>query len=245
MGGGHVLQYDPHGLGACFKVAETCSHSLVTWDADAFPINSTITVGLNYVNTPDHGGKSAYTSPPKENSYGFVTVTMDKAWLQGQSRNNLTVYIVQFDPASSQRVNPVGGPVISLINKPPTHYPPPPPTPVPHKLGLLIGLPLGLAVIFLIACGLCFGMRQHRRIGLGNIMGSGNKGYGSAKSKIERLGGKRRNNGAIRLGELDGPSRYADEPQNLTRNESETYNDMQRSEGNVFRAEIARLKSWK
>jgi len=76
-------------------------------------------------------------------------------------------------------------------------------------------------------------------------MRSRSKGYGNAKSRIERLGGKRRNNGAIRLGEFDVPSRYTDESQNLSRIESETYNDMQRSKGNVFRAEIARLKTWR
>jgi len=169
---------------------------------------------------------------------------MDKAWLQEKSRNNLTLYIVQFDPTSNQRVVDVAGPMISLTNKPVKPYPPPPATAVPKKLGLIIGVPLGLAVIFLIACGLCFGMRQHRRIGLGNIMGSG-KGYGSAKSRIQRLGGKRRDNGAIRLGEWDGSSRYTDESQNTSRAESEVYNDMQRSQGNVFRAEIARLKTWR
>jgi hypothetical protein len=76
-------------------------------------------------------------------------------------------------------------------------------------------------------------------------MGSGNKGYANAKSRIQRLGGRRRNNDAIRLGEWDEASRYTDEPQNLSRTDTEAYNDMQRSKGNVFRAEIARLKTWR
>lgn len=107
-------------------------------------------------------------------------------------------------------------------------------------------------------------MRKHRKIGLGNIMGTANKGrkgYGIRQSRIERLGGSggRKGKGAIRLGEVDkrGGSKYADDPargmsqqrdvdlDSLVSEEPERYNDLQRTQGNVFMQEISMLKSWK
>ncbi|PGH27299.1 hypothetical protein AJ80_01009 [Polytolypa hystricis UAMH7299] len=219
----------------------------VTWDSDAYPMNSTITVGLDYVNTTGNGGKSAFTADPRENRYGYVTITMEKGWLQDQSRNNLTVYLVELDPNSDARAKPVTGPIISLVNKPVKHYPPPPPTPPPTKLGLMVGLPIGLGAFCLIVFGLCYGMRKHRRIGLGNIMGGKTKGYGSGRSRVERLGGRRRGgpSATIRMEDLDDPAvRYTDEPSVRTATDTETFNEAQRAKGNAFKSNLTRLKSW-
>ncbi|KLJ11007.1 hypothetical protein EMPG_13705 [Blastomyces silverae] len=230
----------------------------VTWDSDAFPPNSTITVGLNYANSSENAGVSAYTSDRRENSYGFVTIQMDKVWLQGESRNNLTAYIVEYNPGSNERAKTVAGPLISLVNRPGKHYPPPPPTPVPDKAGLTIGLPVALGVFFLILLGLYFGMRKSRRIGLGSIMGSRGKGYGGGKSRIERLGGggrgRRRDRdtasasaaAAVRLGELNDGDQYTDDPRGgRIRSDAEIFNESERTRGNVFRDELSRMKSWK
>lgn len=217
----------------------------MTWDSDAYPINSSITIGLDYADPTEKGGSSAYTSDRTENSYGFLTITMDKTWLQDDVRNNLKLYIAQYDPSSDKRVVPTAGPMITLIQKPVRHYDPGPPTAPPTKLGFAIGLPLGVFAIMAIVIGLSVGMRKHREIGLGNVMGK-NRGYAGGRSRAERLGVSPGAEAAIRLEGLedDDPARYTDNPQPL-RSDMDAYNQMERSKSNIFRGEISRLKSWK
>lgn len=138
---------------------------------------------------------------------------MDKAWLQGTDRNNLTLTILSLAPNVNVKLAVTAGPVISLTNRPATHYPAPPTTKAPNRLGLLVGIPVGLGFFVFVLCGLFFGMRKHRRIGLGNVMGR-RRGYGVGKSRRQRLG----KNGAIRLGKDEAAAgaredaRFKDEP---------------------------------
>ncbi|KAK2768499.1 hypothetical protein FQN54_000354 [Arachnomyces sp. PD_36] len=216
-----------------------------TWNPDKYPINSTITVELNYANSSGLGGESAYSSLPTSNRLGYVTITMEEDWLQEHDRNNLTLYLIMADETSDKSATFEKGPTISLVNKPIEHHKPPPPTPVPNKLGLMVGLPVSLGVVFIIAIGLCLGMKKRRHIGLGSVMGGRKKGYGTGKSIGQRLGGgSRRQNDAIRLGELEeDPDRYTDDPNAMRRGDSE-YHD-ERAQGEVFRPDIGRMKSWK
>ncbi|KAK2736479.1 hypothetical protein FQN57_000735 [Myotisia sp. PD_48] len=225
----------------------------VTWDSDIFSPNSTITVGINYLNvSSDNHGKSAYTSLRTPNQYGYVPITMKKAWLQGETSNNLTIFLVQYDEVMNERISTHKGPKVSLTTEIPKHHPPPPPTPAPNELGLKVGLPVTLGAVFVVAIGLCVGMRKHRRIGLGNIMGSRNKGYGTGKSRAERLGvGRRARGGAIRLEDMEDneTARYSDNPApnpkaRIIASDAEIFNEVQRREGNIFRQEISRLKNW-
>ncbi|KAI9741334.1 MAG: hypothetical protein M1834_003051 [Cirrosporium novae-zelandiae] len=153
----------------------------------------------------DNGGQSAWTSDRTANSYGYLTVTFEKAWLQDNARNNLTFYIVEYDPSSTTRNSILNGPTVSLTTAPKTHYSPSPPTSVPNKAGLMIGLPVCLGFVLLVVCGLFIGMRKHRRIGLGNVMGR-KRGYGIGKSRKQRVGKK----GPIRLDEYEAGSRPED-----------------------------------
>ena len=98
---------------------------------------------------------------------------------------------------ATKTANPYKGPSIMITNEPATHYSPPDPTKVPNKEGLIIGLPVSLGFVLLVVVGLYFGMRKQRIIGLGNIMGRRNKGYGTGKSRRQRLGLSKK--GAIRL----------------------------------------------
>lgn len=138
---------------------------------------------------------------------------MDKAWLQGTGRNNLTLTILSLGPKGNPKLVVTAGPVISLTNRPATHYPAPPTTKAPNRLGLLVGIPVCLGFFVFILCGLFFGMRKHRKIGLGNVMGR-TRGYGVGKSRRQRLGGS----GAIRLGEAElaagvrEDARFKDQP---------------------------------
>lgn len=101
-----------------------------------------------------------------------------------------------------KKTEPYDGPTFMLSHAPPNHYPPPPPNKL-DKTGLFIGLPLGLAFVAFVVIGLFVGMRKSRTIGIGNIMGRHNRGYGMGKSRRQRLGlGKK---GAIRLEERNVP----------------------------------------
>ncbi|KAH0548196.1 hypothetical protein GP486_008088 [Trichoglossum hirsutum] len=171
----------------------------VTWDASFFGPNSTVSILLNYVD-PKGGGREAWHSDPRPNSYGFVSVKMDNSWRKDQPRNNLTFYLVEVGPNDGQ-ASYYTGPTVSLINKPAQHYPPPPRI-KPDKLGLAVGLPVSLGFVFLVLCGLCIGMRKRRKIGLGNINIGRNKGYGVGKSRRQRMK-RSRKAGPIQLGDDD------------------------------------------
>jgi hypothetical protein len=163
-----------------------------------------VTVKLNYANSSN---EQAWTSDPLDNSLGVASITMDKAWLQGYSQYNLTFYALMFEP-NKPEVNAIAydGPTILLKKQPPNHYKAPDHTKAPNKLGLMIGLPVSLGFVALVVIGLFVGMRKHRKIGLGNIMGR-RAGYGAGKSRRQRMGiGKK---GAISLQERE----VAREPQ--------------------------------
>ncbi|KAI9792141.1 MAG: hypothetical protein M1833_001255 [Piccolia ochrophora] len=178
----------------------------VTWDPDAFPVNTSLILLLDYANasTPDlpSAGRNAWTAPTTPVSYGFTSVTMDESWLRSLGRNNLTfrAQIITTEPeeAVGRRI----GPTVSLIEPPKQHYPAGPPTAPPNRLGLIVGLPVSLTAVAVLCCGLAYGMRKKRRIGLGSVMGRGRGGYGVGKSRRQRMRGARRGargSGAIRL----------------------------------------------
>ncbi|KAF2497468.1 hypothetical protein BU16DRAFT_616104 [Lophium mytilinum] len=223
----------------------------ITWNPDYFPINSTITIKLNYANMTQ---EQAWSSDTVDNSWGVTTITMDKAWMQGYSEYNLTFYALMFESDKPEQTSvPYDGPTITLMDKPAYHYTPPEHTKAPNKLGLMIGLPVSLGFVALVVIGLCIGMRKHRSIGIGNIMGR-RAGYGAGKSRRQRMGlGKK---GAIKLEERDlsGVPQYQDEvasppptrPRGHFREDSLgslVSEDGIRPAGNAFRQEMDRQKT--
>jgi hypothetical protein len=142
----------------------------------------------------------AFTSPGEPKEKSFTTVTMQDSYLQGVSNNTLEFTLVSFTPGTTGAKDavPVDGPTVFLSKAPATHYAPPPHTKLPSNLSLLIGLPLGLGALVFVSLGLFFGMRKHRHIGVGSVMGK-RAGYGVGKSRRQRLGKK----GAIRLEERE------------------------------------------
>ncbi|KAI9785951.1 MAG: hypothetical protein M1839_008217 [Geoglossum umbratile] len=175
---------------------------VMTWDPNykLFSANSTISIFLNYANESG-GGRAAWQSSPRPNSYGVVTVQMDNSWRKDKPQNNLTFYLIEvgsdLGPATV-----IQGPTVTLTTKPVEHYKPPPHTAPPNKLGLAVGLPISLGFILLVICGLFIGMRKHRAIGLGNISIGHNKGYGIGKSRRQRMKRSKRA-GPIRLDDDD------------------------------------------
>ncbi|KAF2800502.1 hypothetical protein K505DRAFT_190800, partial [Melanomma pulvis-pyrius CBS 109.77] len=156
-----------------------------TWDPLSFPTNSTVVVQIQLSNDTT---QQVWSSGKTDNSWGFVAVETKKEWMQGYSMYNLTFHLLNYEPAAPERAaSTLDGPVITLTNEPPNHYKAPPFNKVPNKEGLLIGLPVTLGFLLIVIVGLYFGMRKHRTIGLGNIMGR-RRGYGVGKSKRQRLG---------------------------------------------------------
>ena len=168
--------------------------------------------------------------------------------------------MVQYDPFLKKEADRSAGPIITLTNAPAVHYPPPPPS-NPNKLGIFIGIPVGLGFVALILCGLCIGMRKHRKIDIKGLAGR-KKGYGVGKSRRQRMG----KGGGIRLQEREvNPPRgsiFRDDPvaaeeserrfQAHTRDESlgslvnsparENF-EQGRDGQNAFRQEIARQQT--
>ena len=185
------------GRGGRFRLCAEKEILIVTWDASYFAINSTISMELNYAqNDTKDLVKQAWHSSPTQNSYGFVRVTMDGAWLQDLPRNNLTFMLVQKDPIPGSLPSFIRGPTISLTKKPAAHLQPSPPHRV-SKLGLAVGLPLSLLVVSVIVLGVLCGMRRTRRLGLAGLsVGRRRGGYGIGQSRRDRT---RVDKGGIRL----------------------------------------------
>lgn len=187
----------------------------VTWDINYLAEkNATVIVQANYVNASD-GGPQAFESPITANYRGFYALTIDKAWLEGQSWNNVTLYLFPSNPAANEPQS-FTGPTVMVTNRPPTWYRQPK-TSTPNGETLYIALPCVFGAIIVMVCGTHLWNRKNRKIGLGNVMGR-RKGYGSGKSKMQRLGlrsGRKRQVGDIRLREqeLIAGGQYRDVPE--------------------------------
>jgi len=186
----------------------------VTWDPSYFPANSTIFIHVNYVNNTG-GSNPVYVSTSTANALGYVVVAMERNWLTGLPQNNLTIFLAQLDPMVGNRTF-AQGPVVTLMEKPLSHFLPPPRTPPPNKISLLIGLPVSLAFIFLSVIILVWHVRRSRSAGfhgLRALVGK-SRGYGGAKSRRQRLGLSKRK-GNIRLAEEElaaADEQFRDEP---------------------------------
>ena len=211
----------------------------VTWNADFYPLNATVTIELRYPNSTE--GDSAFTSERTGNSYGYIPLRMRGEWLQDKPRNTLTLYIIELDLTSDRRASARQGPTVTLHPKPVEHYKPLPP-PRFNKLALMIGLPVSVGVVILIVAGVFFGMRRSTKIGIEHAMAPRGKGYGIGKSKNERLG---RNMMTSDEDEFAAMKKYSDADEGLSEvAESELYNDINRPAGYAIGSRVARLKSW-
>ncbi|RFU25756.1 hypothetical protein B7463_g10588, partial [Scytalidium lignicola] len=179
----------------------------VTWDTSFFPgPNTTIVVQANYVNASD-GGPQAFQSKMVPSSYGFISWTIDKAWMKDMESNNLTLFITSLGTNAVSTPGPTV--MVTTAPKPPVYHQPRPQA--PKGQSLYIALPTVFGFVLLCLVGGFFFNRKHRHIGLGNVMGR-RKGYGVGKSRAQRLGKK---GGAIQLRDHDlggGDAEYRDAP---------------------------------
>jgi hypothetical protein len=218
----------------------------VTWDTKYFPeSNMSLRIVANYVNATG-GGLQAFESPITQNYYGFISWTIDKTWLRGESYNNVTLSMVLLTPNPTEpRLE--AGPTVMITNRPPTYYQQPP-TKAPTGASLYIALPTVFGFIILCVCGGAIINRKHRKIGLGNVMGRRN-GYSSGKSRSERLGLRKKKEGAIELREqeLTADGQYRDVPDSRGRGHARVDSDLGSLAGsetgdrtNYFRDEMRR-----
>ncbi|MCJ1309053.1 hypothetical protein MMC25_002708 [Agyrium rufum] len=161
----------------------------VTWDPTKFANDSQIIVYVDYTNPTENEGANAWQSPTVYAAQGFVIMETDSAWLQGQKANFLTFSLSSYSLDNAFAKYP--GPIVNLTNVPANHLPPQSGGGRPNKLGLLLGLPIGLGVMAIVLGGLYFGMRHHRRISLKEVLGRNSAGgYGVRKSRRQRMGKK-------------------------------------------------------
>lgn len=183
----------------------------MTWDSTFFARkNATVILIANYLNS-SIGGQVAFSSAITGATAGFYVWTVEKAWLQGLPTNNVTLWLNPLDPINGE-AHSLGGLNLGITNKPPEYYRQPP-TPVPTGQSLYIVLPSVAAFVILCVCGGAIINRKQRKIGLGNVMGRRN-GYGVGKSRRQRMGLRKKKDGAIQLRdqELTTGRQYRDEP---------------------------------
>jgi hypothetical protein len=172
-----------------------------------------VLIQVNYVNTT--GGVQAFQSPNTVNAFGFYALTINKDWLKGQDSNNVTLFLFPANPIANEPTS-FKGPTVEVTNRPAEYYRQPT-AKAPKGQSLYIALPTVFAFVVLCLCGGFIINRKHRKIGLGNIMGR--RGYGVGKSKMQRLGLKKKKAGAIRLQdqELHTGHQYRDTPEHVDR----------------------------
>ena len=162
--------------------------------------------------------------------HGYVNINMQEAWLNGKPGNdsssgqNMTLYL-QSDPLHSPG-NITKGPSISLVVNPKT-LPRVLIPKLPARLGLEIGLPIGVVAAFIIIIALWCGSKRHNK-SWGDLRGHG-KDYMARRARRRGVPGKE---GAIQLedyGSPRGQDSFSDEP----------YSG---GTGNAFRDEIAKQR---
>ena len=221
----------------------------VSWDSTYFSVNSTVTLFLDYSNVTGNMGANAWQSDPTRNDMGFVIISIDQAWLQNSPRNNLTFQIVNQDASPSEHAIELKGPTISVTNAPAQHLAPGPTTQMPSKLGIEVGIPVAFGVFLLVVGGLWIGMRKHRKIDVGGVMGK-NKGYGAGQSRRQRMRGnpggiRLGKKGGIRLGEREVDGQFTDDlagDMELQPRGGDGFSN-QPTRGNAFRDEIQRQRT--
>jgi hypothetical protein len=167
----------------------------------AFPAaNSTIRIALQY---PNDTSRLAWISDPQPKGLGSSSVSVLASWLEGWDSRNMTLVWSSYAPGASTNGPRHAAFNVTLSVAPAEHLPAPPPTPPPDRHSMLIALPAALGAVLLVVLGLFFGMRSHRRIGLGSVMGRGRKGYGAGKSRRERVAAAGGARGAIRLADRE------------------------------------------
>ncbi|KAI5295241.1 hypothetical protein KEM52_001956 [Ascosphaera acerosa] len=167
----------------------------VTWDVDLIPSNSTVEVHVDYVDIPDNGGVTAFTTEKTDGSYGFVKIKTDKKWLQGRKKGNeLLLTMVANSPKAGKRAKTFQGPQVTLKKKPKKPRSPHRSTP-PSQHDMLVGIPLTLAILIAILILVFVSLRNHRRWAFGPLSSGGAGGGKRGKRRKGKFLGRSRGGG--------------------------------------------------
>ena len=237
----------------------------MTWDASQFSGNKSINIELDYVNVTGSKGNHVTSLDNIVAALGYVTFEASHDWLQGKSRNNISLSLIAYDTvAGSNDPSPefITGPIISITTPPVEHFPGIKSSP-PNRLGLEIGIPVGIGFFVLMLFLFWFGVKNHTKLDLKGLRDRRRKGYGVGKSRRQRMGKK----GPIRMDDSEstpGGEVFRDDPENglelqqrhQTREESlgslvdsparHGFRDEHSpTRANTFQNEISRLKSFR
>jgi hypothetical protein len=150
-------------------------------------------------------------------SWGFWSLTIDSALMQGTSGKNISVQMAALNNTGGTS-QIISGPTILVTNTPVYHQPA---RTLPSGAALYIGIPTVFAFVVIVLVGTCLWNRKHRKIDLDSIMSRGRRGYGVGKSARDRMGGgkRRRDKAAAERVQLmerevaaNGNHVYRDEP---------------------------------
>ncbi|KAB2573126.1 uncharacterized protein LTHEOB_6138 [Lasiodiplodia theobromae] len=217
----------------------------VTWNPHYFKPNSTVNILLNWFNDTN---RNVWASGPMQSKFGVTAIDMKQEWLQGYTAYNLTFFAQHLDAAAGTTAIVYDGPTVELQAKPSRHLEPQEAPKSAREMGLKVGVPVCLGFAVLVVVGLAFGMRKHRRIGLGNVMGR-KRGYGSRKARWQRLGrGKAsKKDDLLQEHELLRSGEYQDDPlaqRKLSSDSSlDTAVERPSDDRNAFREEMERQKT--
>ena len=192
------------------KLEKSNKTVIVVWDRRYFEpnvtdFNATITINVKYVDDPDD--RDALSVKDIPNSRGYQLIHMDEKWLEGGQTNNLTLSI-----ASSNSLRSPGPRFVLHPNSDPQKNETSSDE-KPSKVGMGVGIPIGLAFIAVVAFGLFYFLRKRRRGAVGAASSRG-QGYLTGRSRSQRTG----EDGGIQLDEDEfvggtrGPERFRDEP---------------------------------
>ena len=137
---------------------------------DLYGHGANITIFLYYTDPPDGMDTDAIWYSTVPNSAGELEIEMSPDWLQGTSRNNLTLMLQAVDRDGFKQD---GGPTISLVTSPSpsasaSATAAPAAAGTQHassnsKLGIEVGLPIALVFLAALCIGLFLVLRRRRR----------------------------------------------------------------------------------
>ena len=228
----------------------------MTWDPSAFSQSVNVTVLLKYAVDSGDGDFPRW-SQTVPNERGFVKIPMEQDWLLEQQRHNLSISMKSI--AADGKGLESGGLVISLVgnsttlpSSSPSSSPSASPSashtsvpPGPHKssdkVGMGVGIPLGIIFLFALVGGLFLVLRKRRR----GYMGSRRRG--AVPLTADEFRTTRSRGDSFK----DEPMQDVElQPRNgLQRRDSvsdltvSTVSDSEREGSNAFRDEIARQRA--
>lgn len=172
-------------------MGETNISVLVVWDRRYFEPNvtnftATITIEVTYVDDPDN--KVAFSRKGIPNSRGYELIRMDKEWLEGGQANNLTLNIASSNSRGDEKSS--SGPRFVLHPNSDPEKTESSSDDKSSKVGMGVGIPIGLAFIAVVAFGLFYFLRKRRRGAVGAASSRG-KGYLTGRSRSQRISGDR------------------------------------------------------